>query len=445
MALELHPEAASNLNRKAAALVGLVRPIRREPVGSFRPQPFVAATISESEMAVRPRQATISDGLGNDIGRFFAHAGAQYGLLEKDYAEFASLVAGMQRTKGLVGKVSVSRLATLAFEWLEERYKQLTGLSLTDHVLARLPAEISRQEIWVPVANLYIESEFSLGQIAFKTLSRDLFDRWLAETGTEPAVNRWREDIEEERRKLQGLAAATVSVEAEPERARELAYDAVEDTLALLRFFSPANHHPKAVSYCTILGKENEERAKCLTLRDERLIGIHSGVLGKGRSRWVIDTEGLAIFRQGGLGVLDELLRTAKRSAYQERLYEALLLYSRSCLAKEVVDKLVYLIVPLESMLLRNESEPVQYSISERVAFLIGKDLEDRKRIIRVVKKAYGLRSGFLHHGEAPEDLALMQEFMDIAWRSMHGLLINAQKFTAVEALLDAIENRRLT
>ena len=57
-----------------------------------------------------------------------------------------------------------------------------------------------------------------------------------------------------------------------------------------------------------------------------------------------------------------------------------------------MADKLVYILASLESILLKNDSEPIQKNLGERMAFLIGPTVEARKTIIANVVETYARR-----------------------------------------------------
>jgi len=54
----------------------------------------------------------------------------------------------------------------------------------------------------------------------------------------------------------------------------------------------------------------------------------------------------------------------------------------------------------------------VQQNFGERIAFTIGGNIGERRRIIKVTKDAYNLRSRFMHHGADIDDLKVVEEFM---------------------------------
>jgi hypothetical protein len=94
------------------------------------------------------------------------------------------------------------------------------------------------------------------------------------------------------------------------------------------------------------------------------------GVLDYG-CEWVLSDTYLRSF-PGLLDRLQTLSAAPNGSSFRQELYDALLLYSRNSIAIEPADKLVYILVPLESMLVRNENKPLAKNVGERMAFLIG-------------------------------------------------------------------------
>ncbi len=99
-------------------------------------------------------------------------------------------------------------------------------------------------------------------------------------------------------------------------------------------------------------------------------------------------------------------------------LYDALLLYSRQSQAFEISDKLVFCLSSLESILLRNQTEPIQKNLGERMAYLVGDNVEGRKQIAKTVDEIYKIRSAFVHHGQTPKHIEILDRFLSMAWQT---------------------------
>ena len=53
----------------------------------------------------------------------------------------------------------------------------------------------------------------------------------------------------------------------------------------------------------------------------------------------------------------------------------------------------------LESILLRDSSEPILQNLSERLAMFAYDTVQERAVALKDIKEAYALRSRFVHHG----------------------------------------------
>jgi hypothetical protein len=147
--------------------------------------------------------------------------------------------------------------------------------------------------------------------------------------------------------------------------------------------------------------------------------------------------------------VVPVVLIREDRTDYHEKLLAALLQYSKNCLARDPSDKLVNILVAVESVILQNENEPLGKNIGERMAALIGSTLEERKGILSNVGKTYGLRSSFVHHGKriSVDEVDTLKEFMMNAWRCLGTLVDWYHKNPAItrSQFFAELEERRLS
>lgn len=251
MNLELHPDAAANFNEKADSLLLELAPVSPRPrcAVPFPPDPFVAAHITDADILGEVRLGLV-DNAGVEVGKHFVHGGTLVGLEGEAFKRLITLADALQRTEGLREKVSTELITDLAFDWMRRRYENATDSSMVEYVLERAVQAVEDQEVWIPIAELHIQSDFSLGKVTLRPITSAVFEQWLSAASEAPPQHKEKLEqlLDRERKKLQGLAAATIVLRAEPERARQLAFQETEDAIAVLRFFSPANHFPELVS-----------------------------------------------------------------------------------------------------------------------------------------------------------------------------------------------------
>lgn len=167
--------------------------------------------------------------------------------------------------------------------------------------------------------------------------------------------------------------------------------------MSVLRFFTRANFHPKLVSSCAPLGSLTENRRKYFQLRGGKLITFHRS---KSINDRVLTDADLAECREKGLDILSGLLLKEKLTSFQNEVLQAVFIYSKDSTAYDVAEKLIYVLVAIESMFVRDKKENFHANIGERMAFFAGETAEERPKIKNNVVRIYDIRSSFLHHGE---------------------------------------------
>jgi len=125
---------------------------------------------------------------------------------------------------------------------------------------------------------------------------------------------------------------------------------------------------------------------------DGRLVRMGSQLLST-VNPWFLSRGALDAIRTAGLDRLSEMLRSDRRSEFETRLLDSLLVYSKAALELDPSDKLIYILVALESILRRDQNESIVQNVGERMAFVLGGSVDDKRSVIKNVKNTYGLRS----------------------------------------------------
>ena len=448
MKLILHPDAVKNFNDKVESLkleLSLIPDDHLASKDTFKPDRPISAVIAEED-AFKNARYSLVDGIGVETAKYFPIEGKCIGLQGDSLKKLVKIAQEMQKIKELFARVSVDLLSDFIFDWIKDRYANTTNLSMVDYVLKKVEESIQEFEIWIPIAMLSIESEIQIGKVLLRPLNKEIFDKWRTKIENDP-VDKEKNLIllEKERKELQGFTVAIMKISAEPKRMAEIAFEEAEKSISLLRFFSPANLVPEIVSYCMVFGKGNVETTKYFLIQEDMLVYTNQSSVKKALPFWVVNNADISKFKVGGLETLSKLLSEDNKTEFKGKLLDSLLWYSKSSLAKNMADKLVYILVALESILLKNEDESIQQNISERIAFFIGRNLNERKSIIKNFKRIYSLRSSFLHHGREIEDLETLKEFMFNAWRFFDVLILNIDRFDTKEQFLEKIEEIKLS
>jgi hypothetical protein len=438
-----HPEAAERFDEVSRQPLQSVQALRPPQSNPQTPDLFPVIQIDPADIISAPKFMFQVDGYGDYAGVSWRSGDMLVGWSGGEFQTIKELAERMAQTAPLKGLVSSTFVVTEVCTWLSETLERQRSDLLSDYIAARCENEIKTHDLWLPLFRTYSNREFRIGDVAFRTISREIMDEWWSRIP--PHVLEKPEQMAALRRRrsrLQGLLAACVSLRAEQRKAIELARASALNAIALLSILSPSNLSSRLTCYSTLIGLE-VFGGSCELVMDDGKVGQISGSSHTQRNAdWQVHES--ADLRPGLLEALDDLARNRTTMEYRRELYDALILYSRQCHATEISDKLVFTVAALESILLRDSNEPIQKNLGERMAFVTGKNIDERKAIIKTVEEIYKYRSAFVHHGQTPRHLASLDTFLVYAWTTMVNMLGAVNHYRTKAALLGALEDRKM-
>ncbi len=444
--ITFHPGAQSSFAAAAEELLKEVKsyaseqpPIRR----GFDIHPRVVLT--EADIIGDPKIVDREvNGLGEETGRFWNFNGQRFGWIGESYQRLKRLAEKIAKSKEIQNLVSESFILDEIFTWLCETLERKRSDSISDFISVRCDEVIDDHEIYVPLCRTYSSVDFTIGDVEFKSVSKTLLDIWFAKkpSGDQAMEQRFKTFENDTRATFQATLAACIKVRGEKTAATKYALEKALSAVALLRFLSKANWTSKIRSFALPLGMEKSAGWHAFHMHDGAIRELSSLSINEGPHEWAIDESRATM--PNLLESLSELAQS-QESEFRKTLFESMLIYSRNTTTIDPADKLVFILVALESMLLRDASEPIQGNLGERMAFLIGKSLEERKDVVSVVKKTYAMRSKFIHHGQGIDDLELFDRFLLYAWVTFSNLLGARTNFKTRLELLSKLDELKLS
>jgi len=451
MKLNIHSQAISNFNERGLSILSSCKESNSQQstqIGRSRfPDMYTSGTITEKDI-VGEIEFGQRDSSGKSIGRYFVHQKSQFGLEEDGHKHFIKLCESIQKAIKPSSVISRAAIEDQVFAWVRDRFRGNTRVELIEYILPKLETEVLELEVWVPIAQLRVESDIHIGNIVIRPMTEEVINQW-RDTLLSQIQNKENEQVteffgEKFRKRFQGWPAGVTKLIAEPIAAREIAFRETERSLAMLRMFSVSALTPKITCYSTIMGRENIESITTFIFKNNLFASSNQGSVDYGQRPWNLDKNSAIEVFEMGLGILSELLRNTKLAGFQESILDSVTLYSQATCEKDLSSKLVYLLSALEGILLKNDTESIQQNLGERIATLIGKELEDKKDIIRNIKTTYGLRSRFLHHAHTIDDYSELEKFMLNAWRAMNIVIENHNRFATKQNFVSAIDDLKL-
>lgn len=445
--LGIHASARENFDRRAAALreslASLVRTGGQvSPADSWLNEIHVPTTVRADQVIGPIRTGTRGDRPSIVESSTTGHRG----LTGESAAEFYKLCESVASAIQPAGCVGPGALESVATDWLFSK----ESTSFCEHCLQQLGPKIRRYEVWVPVADLTIEEEIPIGEVTLRQVTPQRIDTWYSAPTDRELTEEEAQHVtgyrEKRRKELQGYAAGVIEIVAEPEHAKHVALEAVDTALAMFRFaaFSVGGRP----SRCVPRGKER---------RDEYIVVLEcEGTFG-GESRgaydpldvqrWAVSAKEIGEIRQCSLDDISVLLQTSKRSTFQERLLGSMRLFGDAALERRIEIRLILLLSALESVFIKNRSEPLQQNLGERLSFVTEDHVDGRKRVVKLVRTIYDLRSGFVHHGGTinSDVQDTLREFYLKAWLGLLAALNSADDYSTVEEFTEVIDTRKLS
>jgi hypothetical protein len=442
--LSFHPEAAKRFDERTRDILTTVQGLRPVPDPTAQtPDVHPVDNIRSEDIISGSKFVFEFNPLGDPTGVVWVSGTMHVGWVGPAFEPIRALVESVAATKPFPEFVSFEFLLKQICEWLCDTLERRRSDTLSTFIAQRSNEAIREHDIWIPLFQTYSSKEFLIGDVAFRTFTRDIMDEWW---NRRPA--RVREDplgsaaLNKRRSELQASLAACVRVRAEEHRAVEIARAKAENATALLRFLSPANLNSRLTSLCTPTASGLVPQVTTVFMDNGRIDRISRGVPDLRATDWLLDD---SIRLRSG--ILENLNRLASdiSTEFCRALYDALILFSRQTLAVEVSDKLVFTLSALESMLLRDGNEPIQKNLGERMAFLIGQSPEARKDIVKNIEAVYRIRSAFVHHGQTARHVETVDRFLINAWTTFSRLMDLSVKYKAKAALIGALEDLKMS
>jgi hypothetical protein len=446
--IQFHAEAAARFSELAQNVLNSVKSFGNAvPPTAARTEIHPVARITPDQILgeIKVTESAFN-GMGQEKGRYWTSNGLRVGWEGTEFDAIKDLALRFANAAPIKGMVSDRFLLDEVFKWLQETLEGKRRCALPEYVAGRCTTEIREYEIWVPVYRTYLAANFEIGEVQFRTVSKELLDDWYSNVPSdeiskpEVAVG-----IDRKRARIQASIAACVRAKAEVQRARELAQSAASDAVGLLRFLSPVNWTCRLVSHCLPVGCENTRHAMELFVEDGKIKQMAEASVEEGPSGWNVDEA-----RHMSPGLLEALHHLALHrhdTDFKSELYGALQLHSRQSVATDILHKIALVAAAIESLLLRDVHEPIQKNLGERMAFVIGNSLEERKAVVKNVEEFYRIRSSFFHHGQSvsPDETDIVDKFFFNVWFCLGRLLLQVDQYESKAKLLAALEERKLS
>jgi hypothetical protein len=445
MRLKIHPDAARAVNTLAAEVLLKPFDLKNKSKGPTWGEQHISAHFTDNDIIGAPLMYEV-DVYGNKVSATTVVDGTSMTVDEESYKTLETLA---QRTLGisvLKRLLSDAYVKNIILDWCVAKHRGDSS-SYSDYLLDRAGEDVSDHRIWMPIAFLQVQQDFSFGPGSIITIPQSLFDDFersiLAGRPDDDADTR--AHFHKLRGELQGNAAVSLGIRGEELYAKQQARNIAEDIVGLLRFMHYSAFTHKTFCPMALLGAEFMPKVSSMKFVGPNRFNYSRGLAYPNEHTWRISRMALAEIRDD-LTLISDLATAEGLSDFASRVRTAILTYSRGMTYPNISDRLVYSLSALEGLLLKDTSEPIQQNLAERMAFISYKDTDDRIKTVSNIKKIYAARSQYIHHQRMAQTLEDdLESFFITAWATLKGVLANVRRYSTTTDFISAIDRLKFS
>jgi len=390
------------LNKEAFELVNFVisKPIQiqRQPterVGSKKEKTVVNLT----DLIVGGMIARTTDYSGKTIEIFLEYEKIKYGFNKENYLRFKKLFVQLYESEYFNNKVSIKFVETELFKWIINVYREQKAISnIIDYLTFKADSIVKSYTFYFPVLNLDIEESFIIGNTEFSYFTKEYFDNYYKSLKIKGNTITESEFEKMYRNDFQAQVIAKVTVNAEYEKAKEIAKQDAEISVDVLKLYSDSVKLPESKTMFDLSHRLNYQ--------------VQSNFL----SQNTIESEGLSInieFKNTpfefykstyelayrcGLKVFSDYVSQRKKDELHELIIQSIHLFGAAISNWDLHLRCVNIITVLESILLKAEDEyKMEHKTKNRLSKILRDKQQERENIKNAFSNIYQVRHKMIH------------------------------------------------
>jgi hypothetical protein len=409
--MEFNPHLKKHIDAKSLELVELMSHRRITPESSKEKIIYHGSVDHKSAVDISDKIVT---GLGMTqsttnyngiaIDRWFRQNGDEYGFDQKEYVEFRKAIGSFYKDQEIIRLISFKFLLDITFDWVLETKRNGQAMeNLSDYLTNKINSALTTETYCFPILNLEISEPFNIGPVTFKYFTREDFDQ-LTSNFDKNKVDDLDNPYPTIREMYEGMVVASSLEYGERgqaeaiARARSLiAIDLLKicsDTLELpdmdLSFDIDMRAREQLESQMISHGSESIDKFNISKKRLPRIHQINSSYFSRLRERQLPQ-------------IAHYVFSGDSNKELHELIVNAIANFGDALSTRDLNKRVVELFSIYESLLIPNDSSPIQDSLNKYGTKLIFKTLDDRRGLKSLFIEMYKVRSAMVHHGKRKE------------------------------------------
>jgi len=389
----------------------------------------------------------------SEFKSFRMHDGVAYSLTDEDSILYNEIVGKILKHKDFIQKFS-SKYIDKKLKYIFSKLLSKESFDL-EKELESLFRELSEFEqncsVLLRIEGVYLSICFELGRVKFVPGDENLISAMQTKAETIIALSKenqlGRNSIQQffnqqVQAEIGGACVGIVEVNAEPDRAFEVAKEEVRRAIDLLRLSSKAIYPLKEDMKIGLKGENTRSNRQGFVFSD-------SGVNTKGDSIGSVlpfEINQKALERMDDIGIfsISEALNKQQATNFEESLIRSIHWFSVALTQDENCNSFLFLIVALESLFKAERGNSIGGVVAESVAMLMSDTLEGRKKLVSLVREYYGKRSGVAHGGKKTISDIELHTLISISGTSIMMAIKKIPDFTSQKQFMEWFENQKL-
>lgn len=381
----------TELGQISSTVLGKIRELHFQQAAHGFPTERPVTTITNPEV-VGPVTFWGQEASGEAAFMFIQHEGKSYGLSESDYRSLDGLTDAVMRCAWARASLSREFVEETFCDWARKKFGA-DGPAFPDALSMAARESVTAIEVWAPIASMEVEQSFEFGPVRIESITASAMASLRSRVpSTRPEQEEQVSELFEKlRREIQGFAAVVLSMKSEPTFAQERALRIAQDTVGLMRFFSPVASDSHLVSTVALAGAEYIPTAKLMVLCDGAFL-LSERVLPKHLGHWKLPARRISELKSGLLDTAASLVMPEDLSEFGLAVRASILTYSKGTTLVDPLDRLRNCLSALEGVLLQHEMEPRAHCVSNRMSFLLARGGADPENVRQIVRQIYWLQ-----------------------------------------------------
>ena len=365
--------------------------------------------------------------------KFYSTLKGSFFLTLEGMRAFSKIIDELKKVEGVTLKFSDKYLERIVDNIIvtllpaEEKEIESASEKQVDNLFMILTRSAVNWRIIVPIVNLELEmDDLRVGKVRFFKFADAAKNQLQSEIkkSTLGSPNELISSIEEDLEKnYVGKVCVEVIVSAvDSERAKDIGMQTIDMALDALRFYR-LNHSFRDPfifkNYFDVQGKIHSGNQVTILLENyPTLTGLSVSYENKGfMVPFTITKAALKKIRIDSFDSLSDILQKDERNRtdFEKDLVTAIRFCALSTRDEPITNAFVNSVISLEAVLL-DEHEAIVDNLAERVAFIIGRNSNERNWLFDQMKRLYRLRSSIVHSGNTDiqrSDLELLQRLIN--------------------------------